>query len=66
MRYIEKLGEDYPIPRVGRRILICRRCRSRNIDTVPYWNDKKIAGVQETYSYPEWRDEGHDPLENST
>ena len=49
---IAKLGEDYPIPKVGRRILKCSVCGGRNIDSVPYWNDKQISGVQETYSYP--------------
>jgi hypothetical protein len=49
---IARPAGSYTIPMVGRRTLLCRRCGSRDIDTVPYWNDTKIAGVQETYSYP--------------
>ncbi len=50
---IERLGPDYPVPRVGRRMR-CGGCGSRDIDTMPNWNDRTASGVQGRFNYPEW------------
>ncbi len=41
---IEKLGDDFPSPKVAGR-LVCTRCGAREFTVNPNWNDVDIPGA---------------------
>ena len=48
---VEKLGLDYPIPKVA-RYLKCTACGGRDCSVNPNWNDEDVPGRPKGYSYP--------------
>jgi len=43
-RLIERLGGDFPIPKVAGR-LVCTKCGAREFTVNPNWNDVDIPGA---------------------
>jgi hypothetical protein len=48
---IEKLGANFPIPRVAQHMK-CSQCGNREVTVNPDWNDEVVPGRPESMRYP--------------
>ena len=48
---IEKLGANFPIPRVTQHMK-CSQCGNRKVTVNPNWNDKEVPGRPKSMGYP--------------
>jgi hypothetical protein len=48
---IEKLGANFPIPRVAQHMK-CSQCGNREVTVNPNWNDEEVPGRPKSMRYP--------------